>query len=62
MLRRWFLPESPDVVGMLRNQAAITAEGIDALLAWTAATPAAPTGCAPASTAPTSRSAPCAGR
>lgn len=35
MLRRFFLPESPDVVGMLRSQAAITVEGIDALVAWT---------------------------
>jgi uncharacterized protein Yka (UPF0111/DUF47 family) len=34
-LRRWFLPESPDVIGMLRRQAAITVEGVDALVAWT---------------------------
>jgi uncharacterized protein Yka (UPF0111/DUF47 family) len=32
--RRWFLPESPDVIGMLREQAAITVEGMDALVAW----------------------------
>ncbi len=32
--RRWFLPESPDVLGMLREQAAITVEGMDALVAW----------------------------
>jgi uncharacterized protein Yka (UPF0111/DUF47 family) len=31
---RWFLPESPDLLGMLRNQAAITVEGFDALVAW----------------------------
>jgi uncharacterized protein Yka (UPF0111/DUF47 family) len=34
MSRRWFLPETPDVVGMLRDQAAITVEGMDALVAW----------------------------
>jgi uncharacterized protein len=32
--RRWFLPESPDVLGMLRGQVAITVEGMEALLAW----------------------------
>jgi len=32
--RRWFLPESPDVLAMLRDQAAITLEGLDALVAW----------------------------
>jgi uncharacterized protein Yka (UPF0111/DUF47 family) len=32
--RRWFLPETPDVVGMLRAQAAVTVEGMDALAAW----------------------------
>jgi uncharacterized protein Yka (UPF0111/DUF47 family) len=31
---RWFLPDSPDVVGMLREQAAITVEGMDELVAW----------------------------
>ena len=25
---RWFLPESPDLLGMLREQAAITVEGM----------------------------------
>ena len=34
MKRRWFLPEAPDVIGMLREQAAITVEGLDALVAW----------------------------
>ncbi|UGS36980.1 DUF47 domain-containing protein [Capillimicrobium parvum] len=33
---RWFLPESPDVVGMLREQAAITVEGLAELVAWAA--------------------------
>lgn len=31
---RWFLPESPDLLGMLREQAAITVEGMAALVAW----------------------------
>ena len=32
--KRWFLPETPDVVGMLCAQAATTIEGIDALAEW----------------------------
>jgi uncharacterized protein Yka (UPF0111/DUF47 family) len=32
---RWFLPENADLPAMLRTQAAITVEGIDALVAWT---------------------------
>jgi uncharacterized protein Yka (UPF0111/DUF47 family) len=32
--RRWFLPETPDVLGRLRNQAAITLEGLDTFAAW----------------------------
>ena len=32
---RWFLPETPDVLGMLRAQAATTIEGLDALVRWT---------------------------
>lgn len=31
---RWFLPESPDVLGMLHEQTVITVEGMDALVAW----------------------------
>jgi uncharacterized protein Yka (UPF0111/DUF47 family) len=31
----WFLPETIDVIGMLRAQAAVTVEGLDALTAWT---------------------------
>lgn len=31
---RWFLPDSPDVVGQLRRQMAITIEGLDAFVAW----------------------------
>ena len=32
--QRWFLPESPDVLGMLKRQFAVTGEGVDALAAW----------------------------
>jgi len=34
--RRWFLPQTPDVLGMLREQLAVTIEGIDTLAAWAA--------------------------
>ena len=30
----WFLPQSADVLGMLSAQAAVTVEGMEALLAW----------------------------
>ena len=30
----WFLPDTPDVIGMLREQAAITVEAMDELVAW----------------------------
>jgi len=33
---RWFLPETPDVVGLLRDQVAVTMEGMDAFAAWAA--------------------------
>ena len=32
--KRWFLPESPDLLGSLHRQAAITVEAMDALVAW----------------------------
>ncbi len=32
--RRWFLPQSADVLGMLSEQAAITVGGMEALAAW----------------------------
>jgi uncharacterized protein len=32
--RLWFLPHSPDVLGLLRDQTAITLEGLEALAAW----------------------------
>jgi uncharacterized protein Yka (UPF0111/DUF47 family) len=38
---RWFLPETPDVLGMLERQAAITVEGMDAFGAWAAGDEAA---------------------
>jgi uncharacterized protein Yka (UPF0111/DUF47 family) len=34
--RRWFLPEHPDVIGLLRRQLAVTIEGLDAFAAWAA--------------------------
>ena len=34
-LRRWFLPETPDVLGLLRRQVAVTIEGLDAFRGWT---------------------------
>ena len=39
--RHWFLPQMPDVLGMLREQIAITVEGMDALVAWANGDPAA---------------------
>jgi uncharacterized protein Yka (UPF0111/DUF47 family) len=33
-LRRWFLPENPDVLGMLRQQTDVTVEGVEELVAW----------------------------
>ena len=35
-MRSWFLPENPDVLGMLTAQAAATIEGMAALRAWAA--------------------------
>jgi hypothetical protein len=32
--RNWFLPQAPDLLGMLREQAAITVDGMDELVAW----------------------------
>jgi uncharacterized protein Yka (UPF0111/DUF47 family) len=36
VVKRWFLPDSPDVLGMLREQAATTVSGIDFFAAWSA--------------------------
>ena len=33
-LQRWFLPEQPDVLGMLQRQLDVTTEGVDALVEW----------------------------
>jgi uncharacterized protein Yka (UPF0111/DUF47 family) len=33
---RWFLPDTPDVLGLLRSQVAVTVEGMDAFAAWAA--------------------------
>ena len=32
--KRWFLPETPDVLGMLRRQMAVTIDGVDAFARW----------------------------
>ncbi len=40
-VRHWFLPESPELLEMLSKQAAITVEGMDALVRWSEADPAA---------------------
>jgi uncharacterized protein Yka (UPF0111/DUF47 family) len=40
-LRHWFLPQTPDVLRMLREQIAVTVEGMDALVAWANGDPAA---------------------
>jgi uncharacterized protein Yka (UPF0111/DUF47 family) len=37
--RSWFLPERPDVLGMLCRQAAVTGEGMAALVGWANAEP-----------------------
>ena len=37
----WFLPETPDVMGMLRAQSQLTIAGIDALVRWAEGDPAA---------------------
>jgi uncharacterized protein len=32
--RRWFLPETPDLLGLLRRQAAVTIASLEAFTAW----------------------------
>lgn len=39
--RRWLLPETPDVLGLLRAQVAVTTEGVDAFAAWASGAAAA---------------------
>jgi uncharacterized protein len=36
----WFLPETPDVVGLLRRQLEVTLEGLEAMCRWSAGDPA----------------------
>lgn len=37
--RSWFLPETPDVLGMLGEQAKVTIEGVEALVSWAKGAP-----------------------
>ena len=39
--RHWFLPETPELLRMLRAQCAITVEAMDELLAWSEGQPGA---------------------
>jgi uncharacterized protein Yka (UPF0111/DUF47 family) len=39
--RRWFLPDPPDVLALLRVQTGVTVRGLEALLAWAEGDPAA---------------------
>ena len=41
--RSWFLPSTPDVLGMLAGQTAVTIEGMEALVDWTQGDPEAAT-------------------
>jgi uncharacterized protein Yka (UPF0111/DUF47 family) len=38
---RWFLPETPDVLGRLRDQLGVTIDGVDAFAKWAAGDPEA---------------------
>jgi uncharacterized protein Yka (UPF0111/DUF47 family) len=40
-MRRWFLPENADVLGLLNDQAAVTIRGLDAFVEWSSGNPAA---------------------
>ena len=40
-LRHWFLPDVPDVVGLLRDHLGVTIEGLEAFADWAAGDPAA---------------------
>jgi uncharacterized protein len=37
----WFLPETPDVLGLLRAQVAVTIDGVDAFAEWAGGDPSA---------------------
>ena len=41
MKRSWFLPDRPDVLGLLRRQAEVTGEGMGALVDWANQVPGA---------------------
>ncbi len=34
LVRRWFLPETPDLIGVLRHQGEVTVAGIDCFARW----------------------------
>ncbi len=38
-MRRWFLPESPDLLGLLADQGSIAIRGMDSLCAWSMGDP-----------------------
>ena len=38
-MRRWFLPESPDLLGLLARQGDVTVRGMEALCAWSRGDP-----------------------
>ncbi len=38
-MRRWFLPQSPDLIGLLVRQGEVTIEGMDAFSAWSRGDP-----------------------
>ncbi len=40
-MRRWFLPDAPDLLGLLGQQGAVTVTGVDALAAWAHGDPSA---------------------
>jgi hypothetical protein len=54
---RWFLPDTPDVLGLLRRQVAVTIEGMDAFVAWAGGDPRQQRGCVSWNTVAMSRSA-----
>ena len=39
--KRWFLPDMPDVLGLLRAQLAVTTEGVEAFAGWASGQPKA---------------------
>jgi uncharacterized protein Yka (UPF0111/DUF47 family) len=41
--RRWFLPDNPDLLGLLRRQAGVTVEAMEALVEWSSGDAAAAT-------------------